>query len=107
MRDKHSFSSLKEVLGTLFREGGLPFNFEDALIWKVWEDVVGHAVACNAEPLWIRKGRLRVGVSDPIWLQELKFVEENIRLKLNERLGRTAVEKIEFRVTLRVKNSAR
>jgi hypothetical protein len=37
-------------------------------------------------------------VSDPIWLQELRFVEKTMRDKLNEKMGRKAIEKIEFRL---------
>ena len=59
---------------------------------------MGAPIAKNAQPLWIRKGRLRIKVSDPIWLQELKFVGETIKEKLNRELGRKAVEKVEFRL---------
>ena len=97
-QDKDSLSSLKEIIERMFREGGLGFNVDDARIWKVWGEVVGSAIAANARPLWIREGRLRVAVSDPIWMQELKFVEENVREKLNRRLGREAVQKVEFRL---------
>jgi len=47
----------------------------------------------------IRKGLLRVEVSDPIWLQELEFVSEDIREKLNERLGGKRIKKLEFRLS--------
>jgi predicted nucleic acid-binding Zn ribbon protein len=96
--DRESMTPLKDIISNLLRDGGLPFNPDDANIWKVWDDVVGAAISKNAQPSWIKTGRLRVIVSDPIWLQELDFLEESIREKLNERLGRNAVEKIDFRV---------
>jgi len=96
--DKNSLTPLKDVIANLLGNGALPFNPDDARIWKEWDDVVGPAISKNAQPLWIKNGRLRVTVSDPIWLQELKFVEEDIREKLNKKLGRKAVAKIEFRV---------
>jgi predicted nucleic acid-binding Zn ribbon protein len=99
--EKKPLSSLKEILGTLFREGGLPFNPEDARIWKVWKEVVGPVVAARTRPSWIREGRLRVTVSDPIWLQELQFVESEIVEKLNRTLAREAVTRIEFRLGVR------
>lgn len=89
---------LKDIIADLLRDGTLPFNPDDANIWKVWDDVVGPAISRNTRPSWIKNFRLRVKVSDPIWLQELKFVEEDIRERLNKRLGRRAVEKIDFRV---------
>jgi predicted nucleic acid-binding Zn ribbon protein len=96
-----TLTSLKEIIADLLGSTNLPFNPEDATIWRVWDEVAGETIARNAQPLWIRNGRLRVKVSDPIWLQELSFMEETIRNKLNERLGRKAVEKIEFRLRSR------
>ena len=95
---KDSMTPLKDIIQNLFSDGTLPFNPDDASIWKVWEEALGPAIAKNAWPSWIKNGRLIVKVSDPIWLQELKFVGEDIRNKLNRRLGRTAVEKIEFKI---------
>ncbi|MFC1822600.1 DUF721 domain-containing protein [Thermodesulfobacteriota bacterium] len=95
---KDTLTPLKDVISGLFNDESLPFNPDDARIWEVWEEVVGEAVAKNARPFWIKKGLLKVNVSDPIWLQELKFAGENIRGKLNRKLGRNAVQKIEFRL---------
>jgi len=96
--EKKSLTSLKDVIANLLSDGALPFNPDDARIWKVWDEVVGPAISKNARPLWIKDRMLKVTVSDPIWLQELKFVENDIKEKLNKKLGRKAVEKIEFRV---------
>lgn len=96
-----NLTSLKDILGALLNDSSLPFNPDDAHIWQIWTEAVGPAIARNASPLWIRKGRLRVKVSDPIWLQELSLAGEVIKEKLNDKLGRRAVEKIEFRLRSR------
>jgi predicted nucleic acid-binding Zn ribbon protein len=95
---KDKLTSLKDILADIFRGADLPFNPDDAFIWKIWEDVVGPSIAKNAHPIWIKDRNLRVAVSDPIWLQELRFVEETMKDKLNQKMGRTAVESIEFRL---------
>ena len=95
---KDSLIPLKDVISSLLGDTALPFNPDDARIWKVWEEVVGGPVAKHTRPLWIKEGKLRVSVTDPIWLQELGYVERTIRKKLNDKLGRTAVKKIEFRI---------
>ena len=97
--NKTGLTSLKDIIASLMTDSGLSINPEDGLIWRVWDDTVGPVVARNAHPLWIRKGRLRVKVSEPIWLQELGLAEKAIRDKLNEKLGRRTVEKIEFRLS--------
>ena len=97
-RKKDTLTPLKDIITTIFNDPELPFNPDDARLWNVWDEVVGPQIARNAQPSWIKNGRLRVTVSDPIWLQELKFAGETITDKLNRRLGRKAVEKIEFRI---------
>ncbi len=100
-KKKAKFTSLKDVLTDLFNDKALPFNPDDALIWNVWDEVAGHPVSKHARPVWIKDGTLRVGVSDPIWLQELKFLEKDIIEDLNRKLSRKAVDRIEFRVGTR------
>ncbi len=100
-RRKESLTPLGDILSALLADSNLPFNPRDATIWKIWDEAVGSAIARNAQPLWIKDRRLRVKVSDPIWLQELSYMEVTIREKLNARLGRQAVEKIEFRLNSR------
>ena len=95
---KKELTSLREILSSLFNSSDLPFNPDDARIWKIWEDTVGSGIARHARPSWIKNHCLRVDVSDPIWLQELIYVEDQILEKVNDRLGRKAVEKIEFRL---------
>ena len=95
---RENLTPLKDILSTLFKSTDLPFNPDDARIWKIWEDAVGSGIANHARPSWIRNHCLGVVVSDPIWLQELKYVEDQIKEKVNDKLGRNAVEKIEFRL---------
>jgi hypothetical protein len=42
---------------------------------------------------------LRVEVSDPIWLQEIEFVSDDIRERLNQRLGGKRIKRLEFRLS--------
>jgi len=97
-KDGDSLIPLKDVISNILSDPTLPFNPDDANIWRVWDEVVGPAISKNARPLWIKNGKLKVTVSNPIWLQELQFVEKDIKEKLNGTLGRKAVDKIEFRV---------
>jgi len=97
-KKKESLVPLKDVISSLFSDAKLPFNPDDARIWEEWKETVGAAIAKNAQPLWIKDGKLRVKVTDPIWLQELGYAEETIREKLNRKMGRRAVERIEFRL---------
>jgi len=94
-----SLTPLKDILSGLFGDGVLPFDPADAELWKIWPLVVGEKAAANARPLWIKDGVLKVGVSEPIWLNELRFASEDIRSGLNAALGSRAVREIQFRAT--------
>jgi len=100
-RKKTTLVPLKDIMESILKDSKLPFNPDDARIWAVWDEVVGPSISKNAQPLWIKHGRLRVNVTDPIWLQELGFLKQNIKEKLNEKLGRDAVRVIEFRLKSR------
>jgi hypothetical protein len=89
---------IKDVINTIFTTSTLPINFDDMKIWKLWDDVVGEAIAQHARPFSINKGVLVVKVTDSIWLQELEFKIEDIKQGLNSRLQRRAIKKIRLRV---------
>jgi len=94
---KETLIPLKDIIAGLLKDTDLPFNPADAEIWTVWEDAVGKGIAEHAHPVWIKNGCLRVNVSDSIWLQELEYVKETVIEKLNGKLGRIAVQRIDFR----------
>ncbi len=98
VKNKGSLTSIRDIITRLLEDGTLPFNLEDARIWEEWDRVVGPSVSNNARPDWIKNGTLRVKVSNAIWLQELKFLEGDIRRRINKTLGREAIIRIEFRV---------
>jgi len=94
---KDTLIPLKDIIAGLLQKEDLPFNPADARIWVMWEEAVGKAIAGHARPSWIKNGCLRVIVSDSIWLQELEYAKETIIEKLNGKLGRNAVQRIDFR----------
>jgi predicted nucleic acid-binding Zn ribbon protein len=65
-------------------------------VWPVWNDVVGKAIARNAQPEKIRNGTLFVKVASPVWMQQLQFMKEMIAEKLNTRLKGEVVKNIFF-----------
>ena len=97
-KPRKELTPIGDIISSLLTDGTLPFNTDDVDIWKVWDEVVGEPFLGNTRPSRIRNKSLTVTVYDSISLQELKFQESGIREKLNEKLGRSAVDKIEFRV---------
>ena len=63
----------------------------DHELWAHWDAVVGPKIAAHARPHRLRRGVLTVSVDSPEWMQELQFVKQDLRERLNARIGRTAV----------------
>lgn len=65
-------------------------------VFRIWASEVGEAVAARAEPAAFRDGVLSVRVRGAAWMQELQFAKEEIRTRLNRRLGAERVRDIYF-----------
>jgi predicted nucleic acid-binding Zn ribbon protein len=81
---------LAEVVDRLdFRE-----RLREHAVWNVWAEVVGDLLASKAEPARIEDGKLFVRVASSTWMQELAFLKDDIRGRLNHRLGAAVVRDI-------------
>ena len=71
----------------------LPFRerLREHAVWNVWAEVVGSLLASKAEPVRIEEGKLFVRVANSAWMQELQFLKDDIRSRLNHRLGASVV----------------
>ena len=65
-------------------------------VWEVWPEVVGPANAKKAQPTRFRSGKLFVTVLHPALMQELQFVKERIRRRLNHLIGAEVITHIYF-----------
>ena len=65
-------------------------------LWTFWADEVGPAVAARAEPAAFRDGVLSVRVAGAGWMQELQFMKDELRQRLNRRLGAELIRDIYF-----------
>ena len=90
--------SIGSVLEHSLKRLDLAARLDDYAIWPIWNDVVGKAIARNAQPEKIRNGTLFVKVSSPVWMQQLQFMKDMIAGKLNQRLNADRVKSIFFMV---------
>lgn len=65
-------------------------------VWNFWNDAVGNALARRAQPSGYRNGVLFVTVAAHAWMQELQFMKETLRERLNARLGSEMIRDISF-----------
>lgn len=65
-------------------------------VWNVWDEVVGDLLASKAQPTRIENGRLVVRVANSTWMQELQFLKDDVRSRLNHRLQAPLVRDLYF-----------
>jgi predicted nucleic acid-binding Zn ribbon protein len=68
------------------------------LVFSHWEEAVGPAIADHATPLSLRDGVLVVGVGEPAWATQLRFLERQILDRLRDAAGADVATRIEVRV---------
>ncbi len=65
-------------------------------VWTFWDEEVGDSVAKHAQPDGFRAGVLSVRVDNSTWMQELQFMKESLRSRLNKRLDEPMIQDIYF-----------
>ena len=66
----------------------------DYAVWQHWDAVVGPAIAKHARPRRVRRGVLVVEVDSAEWMHELHYLKQDLRERLNTRLGRPALREL-------------
>lgn len=90
-----------EAIGRLISAGlegsALGARLKDLEVWRLWSQAVGSAIAARTRPLRLSGGQLTVLVSGAPWMQQLNFLKEELREKLNRSLGCERVTSITFK----------
>ena len=66
-----------------------------------WDEAVGASVAAHARPVALDGDRLVVEVDEPGWATQLRFLETQLRARLDQVAGVGTVRSIEVRVRRR------
>lgn len=91
-----------DSLGEILRRLAPDDTLRACRVWDFWDEVVGETLASRAQPDSFRNGTLVVRVSSHAWLQELQFLKEDLRHRLEDRLGEPTIRNLTFMVgTLR------
>jgi len=85
---------MADVLAGVVSRLGVERNLDDYRLWVAWDDVVGPAVARNAQPSKLDARRLVVAVKNATWMQELSLLRHDLCHKLNGWMGRDVVSEI-------------
>jgi predicted nucleic acid-binding Zn ribbon protein len=67
-------------------------------VWKIWDSVVGEAIANNAQPAAFKGRVLLVHVTSSTWIHQLQFLKKDIISNLNAAFDKALVEEIKFKI---------
>lgn len=89
-------SPVGEVIARSFAGTAVGARLSESRIWLVWESAVGDRIARVAHPRRFSNGTLTVGVTNSPWLQQLRFLKQEIMDAVNDRLGTQLVTDLYF-----------
>jgi predicted nucleic acid-binding Zn ribbon protein len=90
--------SIREILFATFKRMGMHAKIEENDLMKLWPKAVGTQISSQTQPDCLRSGTLFVRTISSVWVQQLHFMKEEIRQKLNDLAGKDAVKEIRFSV---------
>jgi predicted nucleic acid-binding Zn ribbon protein len=83
-----------QSLQRLIADMGIGERLLEQRAMLLWDEVVGLEIAQAARPDRMARGNLHVRVKTATWRHTLLFHREEIRRKLNDRLGKETVRQI-------------
>jgi hypothetical protein len=87
-----------EILYAAFKRRGMAAKLEENAVLKFWPTAVGKQIAAQTQPDILRSGTLFVKTTSSVWVQQLHFMKEEIRQKLNDLAGKSVIKEIRFTV---------
>jgi len=98
MKKKPHISALNEIVSGIFHDSPTHGRKDLFMIHTIWHKAVGEKIAENTLPQTIRKNILFVTVSNSVWMQELQFLKDQIREKINKDLPTLTIHDIRFKI---------
>ncbi|MEX0967557.1 MAG: DUF721 domain-containing protein [Bacteroidia bacterium] len=88
---------LKHVIDKLLDTYKLRGKLSELQLKDSWVQIVGKVIAGHTTDLQIKNGKLIISLDSPVMRQELSYMKEKVRIRLNQELGRNVIQEIIFR----------
>ncbi len=92
------FTHIGEVLEQTLKNCRRETNETLAVLGACWPEVVGEILGSNTCPAAMKGKQLLVHVSSSVWLQEMRYLKDDIIEAANRVLGQSLVKDIRFKV---------
>lgn len=90
--------ALDSLVPGVMKRLGLDQRLHQAQVFHQWAQIVGAEIAKHAQPVSMKNMLLVVAVDHPVWHQQLLPLKPLILQKVRDRIGKTAVRDIVFRI---------
>jgi Zn-ribbon-containing, possibly RNA-binding protein and truncated derivatives len=95
---KLRMQSIGEILFATLKRRGMAAKLEENAVLKHWPEAVGRQIVLQTQPDCLKNGTLFVKTTASVWVQQLHFMKEDIRRKLNDLAGKETVKDIRFSI---------
>jgi predicted nucleic acid-binding Zn ribbon protein len=91
-------SAVVDVLQRLFENSKSPLadGFQRWRLESHWTVIVGETLGKHSRPIQYDRGTLIVEVTNSVWLNEIRFLLDEIRTKVNQHQGSNWVQRIQL-----------
>lgn len=101
MAESNSRSNgLLERVGNIFPEMlksmKLGNEFKQRMVIYNWQEIVGRDIAAHAKPVKLEFKRLFIRTTHPAWAEQLKYMEYQLKAKINKYAGEKLVQELVF-----------
>lgn len=97
---------LRELLGQLFaHRPRLAQKMRQHEIWDCWETIVGPRIAAETTPMRFTGTTLVIGVTSPVWIQELSYLKPELLAKIRTLLDPALITDIRLELKARSGNT--
>lgn len=97
-KTNRNFSHIGNLVGNLMQNYRQSKDIQLTQIWSIWDQAVGGSIAENAQPAAFKGELLLVHVTNSPWLQQIRFMKEDIIRQVNEALGQPLIKDIRFKI---------
>ena len=94
---KEDSEHIGSILKRLFRNPEWKEKLQASMPLLRWQEIVGDKIARESQPESLKDGVLQVRVANPAWLHHLRFLERDLRHKLNKQLPSLEIKELRFR----------
>ena len=93
-------TAASDVLQGLFENSKTPMSdsFQRFKLGRQWPQIVGEKIAKYTKPVSFYKGTLYVQAASSAWMQQLIFMADPMKKKINDFVGEEWVKQVRFKL---------